>query len=61
MPTPSDYDFFLPALTSPEIRDLPAKDQIVVVQPLAAFEQHDPHPSVYTDSLIAEAVLSEAL
>lgn len=61
MPTPSDYDFFLPALTSPEIRDLPAKDQIVVVQPLAAVEQHGPHLPVYTDSLIAEAVLSEAL
>jgi creatinine amidohydrolase len=61
MPTPSDFNHFLPALTSPEIRDLPDKDHVVVVQPLAAIEQHGPHLPVYTDSLIAEAVLTEAL
>jgi creatinine amidohydrolase len=61
MPAPSDYDHFLPALTSPEIGDLPNKDQIVVVQPLASVEQHGPHLPVFTDSLIAEAVLSEAI
>ncbi len=61
MIAPSEYDRFLPALTSPEIRDLPDKSQTVIALPVASIEQHGPHLPVYTDSLIAEAVLEAAL
>lgn len=61
MIAPTEYDRFLPALTSPEIRDLPDKDRAVVVLPVASIEQHGPHLPVFTDSLIAEAVLEAAL
>jgi creatinine amidohydrolase/Fe(II)-dependent formamide hydrolase-like protein len=45
MIAPAKCDRFLPALTSPEIRDLPDKDRAVVVRPVASIEQHTPHPA----------------
>jgi len=53
-------DRFLPRLTSPEIRDLP-KDDALVILPLGAVEQHGPHLPVMTDALIGEAVLTRTL
>lgn len=61
MTLPPTFDRFLPALTSPEIRDLPDKDRTVIVLPVASIEQHGPHLPVYTDSLIGEAVVAAAL
>jgi creatinine amidohydrolase len=61
MTTPTDFGRFLPALTSPEIRDLPDKARVVIALPVASIEQHGPHLPVYTDSLIGEAVLEAAL
>jgi len=39
------HDRFLPALTSPEIHDLPDKDRAVIVLPVASIEQRGPHPA----------------
>ena len=52
---------FLPYLTSPEIRDLPGKENIVVLLPVAAIEQHGPHLPVAVDSVIACGVIGRAL
>jgi creatinine amidohydrolase len=61
MTTASEHDYFLPNLTTEEVRDLPDKEQAVVILPLAAIEQHGPHLPLYTDSLIAGEVLQRAL
>lgn len=61
MLSPSDYDHFLPYLTTEEIRSLPDKEKAVIILPLAAVEQHGPHLPIYTDSLIAMEVLNRAL
>lgn len=61
MPLPSEYEHFLPYLTTEEIESLPNKDEAVVVLPLASVEQHGPHLPVYTDSLIAKEVLKRAI
>lgn len=50
---------FLPNLTWTQVRDLPANS--VLVQQVAATEQHGPHLPVYTDVLIGQAVLAAAL
>lgn len=46
--------------TREEISELAAKGCAIVV-PLAATEQHGPHLPVYTDSLIGEHIVSEAV
>ncbi|MCI3921094.1 creatininase family protein [Paenibacillus sp. TRM 82003] len=50
---------FLPRLTTKEIASMP-KDDVLVVLPVGAVEQHGPHMPVYTDTLIGEAMLSAA-
>lgn len=47
-------------LTTAEIAALDG-DQVLVILPVAAVEQHGPHLPVLTDTLIAEAVVSRAL
>ncbi|CAG5093083.1 Creatinine amidohydrolase [Thermobacillus xylanilyticus] len=51
---------FLPRLSSPEIRDLP-KENALVILPVGAIEQHGPHMPVMTDTLIGEAVLTRTM
>jgi len=41
-------------LTAPELRDLAARNALVVL-PVAALEQHGPHLPVWTDSMIGHA------
>jgi len=52
-------DFFLPRLSTKEIKELD-KEKGLVLLPIGAIEQHGPHLPVYTDTLIAEGLLSEA-
>ena len=52
---------FLPYLTSAEIRDLPHKPATVVLQPIAAIEQHGPHLPIAVDTTIVCGVLGSAL
>ena len=51
---------FLPRLTSKEIKELD-KENALVILPIGAVEQHGPHLPVYTDTLIGEGLLVEAL
>ncbi|QYR21759.1 creatininase family protein [Paenibacillus sp. sptzw28] len=50
---------FLPRLTTREIEVMP-KDEVLVVLPVGAIEQHGPHMPVYTDTLLGEALMAEA-
>ncbi|GAE27861.1 creatinine amidohydrolase [Halalkalibacter wakoensis JCM 9140] len=50
---------FLPRLSKKEIAELD-KEKGVLVLPVGAVEQHGPHLPVYTDTLIAEGLLSAA-
>ena len=50
---------FLPSLTTKEIEALP-KEDLLIVLPVGAIEQHGPHMPVYTDTLIGEALMAEA-
>jgi creatinine amidohydrolase/Fe(II)-dependent formamide hydrolase-like protein len=51
---------YLTQLTWQEVADLP-KDPGIVIQPIGATEQHGHHLPLATDTLIAEAVIKEAL
>ncbi|WP_223066952.1 creatininase family protein [Paenibacillus caui] len=51
---------FLPRLTSKQIREMD-KEKALVILPVGAVEQHGPHLPVMTDTLIAEATLTQAL
>lgn len=53
-------EFFLPRLSAKEIKEID-KEKGLVILPIGAIEQHGPHLPVYTDTLIAEGLLSEAL
>jgi creatinine amidohydrolase len=48
-------------LTWVQVRDMPAKDRAVLIQPVASTEQHGPHLPLLVDAAIGEAVLAEAL
>ena len=52
---------FLPYLTPDEVRDMPRKDDTVVLQPIAAIEQHGPHLPLAVDTSIVCGVLGKAL
>ncbi|WP_198807640.1 creatininase family protein [Leptolyngbya sp. BL0902] len=52
---------FFPYLTWTEIEAMPHRDQVVVVQPMGAVEQHGPHLPLVVDSAIATTVLGQAL
>ncbi|QED47041.1 creatininase family protein [Cytobacillus dafuensis] len=51
-------DRFLPRLTTNQIKELPKEDALVIL-PIGAVEQHGTHLPVYTDTLLAETVLTE--
>ncbi len=52
---------FFPYLTWTDIRDMPDKENVVIVQPVGAIEQHGPHLPIVVDSAIATAILGKAL
>jgi creatinine amidohydrolase len=54
-------DRFFPYLTWTTIREMPAKERVVIVQPIGAIEQHGPHLPLIVDSAIAQAVLGKTL
>ncbi|MEB3356694.1 MAG: creatininase family protein [Synechococcales bacterium] len=54
-------DRFFPYLTWTDIRDLPDKENVVIVQPVGAIEQHGPHLPLVVDAAIGVAVLGKAL
>lgn len=54
-------DRFFAYLTWTEIEAMPDKENVVIIQPLGAIEQHGPHLPIVVDSAIAVAVLGKAL
>ena len=59
----SGYAFekrFLPRLSSQEVERLD-KEKALVILPIGAVEQHGPHLPIFTDTLIGEGLLNEAL
>jgi creatinine amidohydrolase len=54
-------DRFFAYLTWTDIAAMPDKHRVVIVQPVAAIEQHGPHLPLVVDSAIGMAVLGKAL
>ncbi|HEY9661643.1 MAG TPA: creatininase family protein, partial [Allocoleopsis sp.] len=54
-------DRFFPYLTWTEIQAMPDKENVVVLQPVGAIEQHGPHLPLIVDSVISTAVVGRAL
>lgn len=54
-------DRYFPYLTWQDIEDLPDRENVVVIQPIGAIEQHGPHLPIAVDSAIATGVLGKAL
>lgn len=54
-------DRFFSYLTWKEIQGLPDKENIVIIQPMGAIEQHGPHLPIAVDSVISLGVLGKAL
>ena len=52
---------YFPYLTWTDIRDMPEKENVVIVQPIGAIEQHGPHLPLVVDTAIATAVVGAAL
>lgn len=52
---------YFPYLTWTEIEAMPDREQVVIVQPMGAIEQHGPHLPLVVDSAICTAVLGQAL
>jgi len=52
---------FFPYLAWTDIQEMSNKENVVIVQPVGAIEQHGPHLPVVVDSAIATAVLGRAL
>lgn len=51
---------FFPYLTWPDIDAMPHKEDVVIVQPMGAIEQHGPHLPLVVDSAICVEVLGRA-
>ena len=60
-PFPAYRSNYLPALTRAQIAAIPAKDQVLIILPTAAVEQHGPHLPVGVDAILGQALLSEAV
>lgn len=54
-------DRFFPYLTWTEIQTMPNKENVVLIQPVGAIEQHGPHLPLVVDTAIATAVVGKAL
>lgn len=52
---------YFPYLTWKEIEQMPDKQNVVIIQPVGAIEQHGPHLPLAVDSAIALGVLGKAL
>lgn len=52
---------FFPYLTWQDIRDMPDRANVVIIQPVGATEQHGPHLPLIVDTAIGLAVIGKAL
>ena len=52
---------FFPYLTWTEIQDMSEPENVVIIQPVGAIEQHGPHLPIIVDSAIGMGVLGQAL
>ncbi|BAY49137.1 creatininase [Scytonema sp. HK-05] len=52
---------FFPYLTWTDIQAMPDKENVVIIQPVGAIEQHGPHLPLIVDAAIGVAVLGKAL
>lgn len=52
---------YFPYLTWPEIAAMPNKENTVIIQPIAAIEQHGPHLPLAVDSAIGLGVIGKTL
>ncbi|BAY18781.1 creatininase [Anabaenopsis circularis NIES-21] len=52
---------FFPYLTWTDIQDMPNKENVVIIQPVGAIEQHGPHLPLIVDAAISVGVLGKAL
>lgn len=52
---------YFPYLTWTEIAAMPNKENVVVIQPIGAIEQHGPHLPIAVDAAISLGVLGKAL
>lgn len=52
---------FFPYLTWTEIDQMPDRENVVILQPVGAIEQHGPHLPLIVDAAISVAVLGNAL
>lgn len=52
---------FFPYLTWTEIHQMPDRDNVVILQPVGAIEQHGPHLPLIVDAAISVSVLGKAL
>ncbi|MBR8831403.1 MAG: Creatinine amidohydrolase [Chroococcopsis gigantea SAG 12.99] len=52
---------YFPYLTWAEIADMTDKENVVIIQPVGAIEQHGPHLPIIVDAAISMGVLGKAL
>jgi creatinine amidohydrolase len=52
---------YFPYLTWSQIEQMPNKENVVIIQPIGAIEQHGPHLPIAVDSAISLGVLGKAL
>jgi creatinine amidohydrolase len=52
---------FFPYLTWTDIQAMPDKENVVIIQPVGATEQHCPHLPLIVDAAIAVGVLEKAM
>lgn len=52
---------FFPYLTWTDVQAMPNKENVVLIQPVGAIEQHGPHLPLIVDAAIGVAVLGKAL
>ena len=52
---------FYPYLTWQDVDQMPDKDQVVIIQPVGAIEQHGPHLPLAVDTALGMAIVGRAL
>lgn len=52
---------FFPYLTWTEVQVMPNRENVVIIQPIGAIEQHGPHLPLVVDSVISVGVIGKAL